>query len=75
MFITDTGNVGIGTTAPTAKLHIQGTTGYNQLRLASSYTPTSSADTNGNVGDVAWDNNYIYVKTSVGWKRATLSEF
>jgi hypothetical protein len=69
------GNVGIGTTAPTAKLHIEGTTGYNQLRLATSYTPTSSADSNGNVGDVAWDNNYIYVKTSTGWKRTALVTF
>jgi hypothetical protein len=74
-FIVRNGNVGIGTTAPTARLHIQGTTGYNQLRLATSYTPTSSADPNGNVGDIAWDNNFIYVKTSVGWKRAALSTF
>jgi hypothetical protein len=69
------GNIGIGTSAPTARLHIQGATGYNQLRLATSYTPTSSADPNGNVGDIAWDNNFLYVKTSVGWKRAALSTF
>jgi hypothetical protein len=76
MVIDVNGNVGIATTSPTAKLHIQGTTGYNQLRLATSYTPTSSSDTNGNVGDVAWDDNFIYIKTSsAGWKRASLSTF
>jgi hypothetical protein len=69
------GNVGIGTTAPTAKLHIQGATGYNQLRLATSYTPTGTRDPNGNVGDFAWNDNYLYIKTRVGWKRVALSTF
>lgn len=67
------GLFGIGTSAPTAKLHVVGTNGFNQLRLQTSYTPTGTGDTNGNVGDVAWDNNYIYIKTSEGWKRAALS--
>ena len=40
-----------------------------------SYTPTSSKDRNGNVGDLSWDDNYIYIKTSAGWKRAALSTF
>jgi hypothetical protein len=75
MRIDSLGNVGIGTVAPTAKLHIAGATGYNQFRLQTPYTPTSSADPNGNVGDIAWDNNYIYVKTSTGWKRAALTTF
>jgi hypothetical protein len=69
------GNVGIGTTAPTARLHVAGATGYNQLRLQTPYTPTGSNDPNGNVGDICWDNNYIYVKTSTGWRRAPLSAF
>jgi hypothetical protein len=69
------GRVGIGTTAPTAKLHVAGATGYNQLRLQTPYTPTSSNDPNGNLGDICWDDNYIYVKTSTGWKRAPLSAF
>jgi hypothetical protein len=67
------GSVGIGTSSPTAKLDVNGSTGYNQLRLRTSYTPTGTSDPNGNVGDIAWDNNYIYVKTSAGWKRAALS--
>ncbi len=67
------GNVGIGTTSPTAKLDVNGSTGYNQVRMRSSYTPTGTGDPNGNVGDIAWDNNYFYVKTNAGWKRVALS--
>ena len=64
--------VGIQTTSPTARLDISGSTGYNQIRMRTSYTPTSPSDVNGNVGDIAWDNNFIYVKTANGWRRATL---
>jgi hypothetical protein len=52
---------------------VTGPTGYNQLTMRTSYTPTGSADTNGNVGDIAWDDGYVYVKTNAGWKRAALS--
>jgi hypothetical protein len=72
MSIMSDGNVGINTTNPTARLDIAGLTGYNQLRVRTSYTPSGSADTNGSIGDIAWDDNYIYVKTNLGWKRATL---
>lgn len=69
-------DVGINTSAPTSKLHVIGTNGYNQFRMETSYTPTGSTDSNGNVGDVAWDNNNIYIKTAPGvWKRAGLSTF
>jgi hypothetical protein len=70
-----TGDMGVGTSGPTSKVHINGANGYSQLRLQDSYTPTGTSDTNGNVGDLAWDNNYIYVKTGGGWKRAALSTF
>ena len=36
-------------------------------------TPSGSTDTQGSVGDIAADDNYVYVKTSTGWKRAALS--
>jgi hypothetical protein len=36
------------------------------------YTPTSTYDTNGNIGDTSWDEYYFYVKTDDGWKRAAL---
>ena len=39
------------------------------------YTPSSTADPAGDQGDVAYDDNYIYVKTSTGWKRAALLTF
>ena len=41
------------------------------LNIAS-YTPIGSADPTGQVGDITTDDNYIYVKTSTGWKRTAL---
>jgi hypothetical protein len=38
-------------------------------------TPSGSADSQGTVGDITSDDNYIYVKTSAGWKRSALSTF
>lgn len=69
------GNLGINTTSPTAQLDVNGSTGYNQIRMRTSFTPANSADANGNIGDVAWDDNFVYVKTSTGWKRTSLSAF
>ena len=70
-----TGDVGIGNSSPTAKLDVNGTNGYDQLRLRTPYTPTGTSDSNGNTGDISWDEDYIYVKTSSGWKRTALSTF
>ena len=48
----------------------------DKIRMRTSYTPTGTSDTNGNVGDVAWDADYIYVKTGASqWKRAALSSW
>lgn len=69
------GNLGVNTTSPTAQLDVNGSTGYNQLRMRTSYTPANTADANGNTGDIAWDANYIYVKTPGGWMRSALSAF
>lgn len=68
-------NVGIGISTPTSTLHLIGLSGFSQLRLETQYTPTGTIDTNGNQGDMAWDDSYIYIKTSVGWKRSGLSTF
>jgi hypothetical protein len=62
-------------TQPTSMVDVTGSNGYSQLRLRNSYTPTSTSDTNGAVGDVSWDDNYFYIKTSSGWKRSALSTF
>jgi len=40
--------------------------------MRTSYTPTGTSDPNGNIGNIAWDDNFIYIKTSEGWKRASL---
>lgn len=54
-------------------LHVSGTTGYNQLIVKATYTPSGTTDTNGVVGDISWDTSYVYVKTGSGWKRSGLS--
>jgi hypothetical protein len=69
------GFIGVATDTPTSKMDITGQNGYNQFRLRTSYTPTSSTDANGNVGDFSWDGNYLYIKTSSGWKRSALTTF
>jgi hypothetical protein len=69
------GGVGVHTTTPSAVFDVNGSTGYNQIRMRTSYTPANTADTNGNTGDIAWDDNYFYMKTSAGWKRSALSTF
>lgn len=58
-------------------LNIYGTAGqgYNQFSMSEPYTPSSSADANGQTGAMCWDDNYVYVKTSAGWKRSALSAF
>jgi len=39
------------------------------------YTPTSTNDEFGKVGDTVWDDGYIYIKTNAGWKRSSLENF
>ena len=39
------------------------------------YTPSSSNDVVGNEGNITRDDNYLYVKTSSGWKRTNLESF
>ena len=38
-------------------------------------TPTKTGDPVGNVGDLTADDEYIYFKTTAGWKRSTLRAF
>ena len=39
------------------------------------YTPSGSTDTNGSIGNLTIDEDYLYVKTSSGWKRSNLQSF
>jgi hypothetical protein len=39
------------------------------------YSPTSSLDNYGKIGDITRDDNYLYVKVSDGWKRSSLELF
>lgn len=73
--IKSTGLIGINNSSPSSNIDIIGINGYSQFRLRTQYTPTSSADANGNEGDIAVDDNYIYYKTSTGWKRSALTTF
>jgi hypothetical protein len=46
---------------------------YNEyFAIETSKTPTSSADGSGQSRDMCYDNNYFYIKTGSGWKRAAL---
>jgi len=69
--INSTGNVGIGTTAPNSKVHISGTA-MRQLRMETAGGPSSAGDTSGRIGDVAYDNDFFYIKTANGWGRLPL---
>ena len=63
------------TSSPAALIDLAGATGYGQFRMRTTYTPSSSADSNGNTGDFSWDGNYFYIKTPTGWKRSALTTF
>ena len=65
----ENGQVGIGTEDPQSALDIQG----DGIRIRESRTPASSKAP-GNPGDIAWDENYIYVCVAKDtWKRTALS--
>jgi hypothetical protein len=69
LFISDTGLHGLGTIVPTNILDIA--TGNPRIRVAR--TPASAA-ASGNVGEVCWDANYVYVCTATNtWKRAAIA--
>lgn len=63
------GNVGVGTTAPTATLDINSDT----VRLRTAKTP-ASATAACNQGDIVWDANYVYICVATNtWKRSAIA--
>ncbi|GED31699.1 hypothetical protein [Brevibacillus centrosporus] len=65
------GNVGIGSADPTTKLDVDG----DRIRIRQSAAPASSSAP-GNVGEIAWDSNYVYVCVAPNkWKRTELSSW
>ncbi|USB33625.1 hypothetical protein [Paenibacillus sp. YPG26] len=65
------GNVGIGTAEPESKLDVNG----DRIRIRNSNTP-ESAHAPGKVGDIVWDNNYIYICVAKDtWKRTELKSW
>jgi len=68
--------IGFGHDAPTSLIDIDGDNGYTQLRLRDTYTPTSSADVNGQNGDICIgaDGNF-YFKTGGQWRKLTSTTF
>ncbi len=62
------GFVGIGTNAPTRKLHIVD----DGIRIQTAKTPASATAT-GNAGDICWDASYVYVCVATNtWKRSAI---
>jgi len=45
------------------------------LNFLDAKTIQESVDTSGNTGDIIYDNNFVYIKTTDGWKRASISSF
>ncbi|EFU40862.1 hypothetical protein PVOR_18429 [Paenibacillus vortex V453] len=63
------GHVGIGTNDPDTKLDVNG----DKLRIREKYTPASSTDACSQ-GQMAWDEEYVYVcVTENKWKRTEIS--
>jgi len=52
-----------------------GMTVWTTVSAAQTPAPSSTADAIGSAGDIRYDDDYIYIKTSAGWKRSALSTF
>lgn len=71
MRVDSTGNVGIGTAAPAAKLDVKG----DRIIVETKHTPASSSESCV-TGSLTWDSSYLYICTGTNaWKRAALASF
>lgn len=76
MVVKGDGSVGIGAFENlNSKLTIHSEGGHDQLQLKNDFTPDGTKDIRGNIGNIAWNDEYIFIKTKQGWKRSTLSFF
>jgi len=67
--IISSGNVGIGTTIPTAKLDVNS----DIIRLRTAKTP-ATAGAAGNAGDICWDSGFIYICVDTNsWKKVAIA--
>lgn len=66
------GNAVVSGTLTSNSFTTSGAVTATYLNMSSPLTPSSSADATGSIGDVRYDDNYIYIKTSAGWKRSSL---
>ena len=71
MRLSHNSKVGIGVSTPSSKLEVNGTA-MSQLRMVTAGGPSSSSDASGNIGDLAYDDDHLYIKTSNGWGRVAL---
>ena len=67
--VDNTGNVGVGTSAPSCLLDVNA----DKVRVRTAKTPSSASDS-GNAGDICWDSSYVYVCVAANtWKRTAIS--
>ena len=70
------GRVGIGAFSDLfSLLTVRSKEGYDQLNLSTPFTPKSSTDERGVTGNISWDEEYVYVKTKMGWRRMSSEAF
>ena len=67
-----------GNTRVSGTLNVSGTTNLketiindNKVNIVNSFTPTGSTDPSYTAGTIAWDDNYLYWKTSTQWLRVS----
>jgi len=67
-----------GNTRVSGTLNVSGTTNLketiindNKVNIVNSFTPTGSTDPSYTTGTIAWDDNYLYWKTSTQWLRVS----
>lgn len=75
LLISGSGQVGIATTSPTISDGVGVDINGKILRLRTSKTP-ASASASGNVGEICWDSNYLYICTATNtWRRVAHSSW